>query len=59
MNGRGDFYDLEPLSGRSILIRFSIWGIDANTAQSEQAFSDDGGKTWEINWINRYSRVLN
>lgn len=59
MNGRGDFYDLEPLSGRSILIRFSIWGIDANTAQSEQAFSDDGGKTWEINWINHYSRVLN
>lgn len=22
-----------------------------------QAFSDDGGKSWEINWINTYTRV--
>jgi len=55
-NGRGDFYDQEPIDGKSTLVRFSIWGITANTAQSEQAFSDDGGKTWEVNWINRYSR---
>jgi hypothetical protein len=55
-NGRGDFYDQEPFNGKSILVRFSIWGITANTAQSEQAFSDDGGKTWETNWINRYTR---
>jgi hypothetical protein len=54
--GRGDFYDQETINGRSILVRFSIWGITANTAQSEQAFSDDGGKTWETNWINRYTR---
>jgi len=40
-----------------ILVRFSIWGITADTAQSEQAFSDDGGKTWEVNWINQYARV--
>jgi hypothetical protein len=55
-NGRGDFYDQEPINGRSVLVRFSIWGITANTAQSEQAFSDDGGETWEVNWINRYTR---
>jgi hypothetical protein len=55
-DGRGDFYDLEPINGRSVLVRFSIWGITADTAQSEQAFSDDGGKTWEVNWINRYTR---
>jgi hypothetical protein len=55
-NGRGDFYDQEDIGRRSILIRFSIWGITADTAQSEQAFSDDGGKTWEVNWINKYSR---
>jgi len=24
----------------------------------KQAFSDDGGKTWEINWINYYSRII-
>jgi len=56
-NGRGDFYDQEPIGGRSVQVRFSIWGITADTAQSEQAFSDDGGKTWEVNWINRYTRL--
>jgi hypothetical protein len=55
-NRRGVFYDQEPINGKSVLVRFSIWGITANTAQSEQAFSDDGGRTWEVNWINRYTR---
>jgi hypothetical protein len=32
-------------------VRFSIWKITDDTGQSEQAFSDDGGKTWEVNWI--------
>lgn len=56
-NGRADFYDYEPIGGRSVLVRFSIWKITDDTAQSEQAFSDDGGTTWEVNWINRYTRV--
>jgi hypothetical protein len=56
-NGRADFYDQEPYNGKSILLRFSIWGITQDTAQSEQAFSLDGGKTWEVNWINKYTRV--
>ncbi len=56
-DGRGVFYDQEEFNGRSILVRFSIWGIAPDKAQSEQAFSDDGGKTWEVNWINRYTRM--
>jgi len=44
-NGRGDFYDYEPINGRSVLVRLSIWGITADMAQSEQSFSDNGGKT--------------
>ncbi len=56
-NGRVDFYDYEPINGRSVLVRFSMWKTALNTAQSEQAFSDDGGKTWEVNWINRYTRM--
>jgi hypothetical protein len=56
-NGRMEFYDQEPVNDRSILVRFSIWGITRDTAQSEQAFSDDGGKTWEVNWINKYTRA--
>ena len=56
-DGRGDFYSLEQVKDRTVLIRFSIWATGPDTAQSEQAFSTDGGKTWEINWINRYSRL--
>ena len=56
-NGRGDFYDQETINGRTVLVRFSIWSITADTAQSEQAFSDDGGKTWEVNWINKFTRI--
>lgn len=56
-NGRAEFYDQEPINGKSVLVRFSIWGITPDTAQSEQAFSTDGGMTWEVNWINRYTRV--
>jgi hypothetical protein len=58
-NGRVDFYDYELINGRSVLVRFSMWSIDADAAQSEQAFSDDGGKTWEVNWINKYTRAKN
>ena len=56
-NGRGEFVDQEPYNGRTILVRFRIWPIDQNNAQSEQAFSADGGKTWETNWINHYTRI--
>lgn len=56
-NGRGDFYDQEDYNGRSILLRFSIWRISDDTAQSEQAFSGDGGRTWEVNWVNHYTRL--
>ena len=56
-NGRGDFYDQESINGKTILVRFSIWSITPDAAQSEQAFSDDGGKTWETNWVNKYTRL--
>jgi BNR/Asp-box repeat len=56
-SGRGDFYDQEEFDGKYILVRFSIWKISANSAQSEQAFSEDGGKTWEVNWVNKYTRA--
>ncbi len=56
-DGRMTFYDQEPINGKATLVRFSIWEITANTAQSEQAFSVDGGKTWEVNWINNYTRL--
>ncbi|HEY4039226.1 MAG TPA: hypothetical protein VGM15_10425 [Burkholderiaceae bacterium] len=50
-NGRGEFYDQETFNGRTILVRFVISDIARDSCHFEQAFSDDGGKTWEVNWI--------
>lgn len=56
-NGRGEFYSQETLNGRAILVRFVISDITPNSCRFEQAFSDDGGKTWEVNWIAVDTRV--
>jgi len=56
-NGRGEFYGQEFLGGRAILVRFIISDITPNSARFEQAFSDDGGKTWEVNWIAVDTRI--
>jgi hypothetical protein len=48
-NGRRDFFDQEHINGRYVWVRFSIWKISNDSAQSEQAFSEDGGKNWETN----------
>jgi hypothetical protein len=49
--GRGDFYSQEPYAGRTILVRFSVSNIRPDSCHFEQAFSADGGKTWEPNFI--------
>ena len=56
-NGRGEFFNQETLNGRAIFVRFVISDITANSCRFEQAFSDDGGKTWEVNWIAIDTRV--
>jgi len=56
-NGRGEFFDQETLNGRAIFVRFVISDITPNSCRFEQAFSDDGGKTWEVNWIATDTRV--
>jgi len=56
-NGRGEFYDQETFNGRAILVRFVISDITPNSCHFEQAYSDDGGKTWEVNWITTDTRV--
>jgi hypothetical protein len=56
-NGRGEFFDQEVFGRRTILVR-GIWSnITADSCHFEQAFSDDGGKTWEVNWIATDTRV--
>ncbi len=56
-DGRGEFYSQEMFEGRHIFSRF-IWSkITESSCQWEQAFSADGGKTWETNWIMEFERA--
>ena len=56
-NGRGEFYDQELFEGRAIYVRY-IWSdITPRSCRWSQAFSADGGKTWETNWVMDFTRV--
>ena len=55
-SGRGMFFGQDTLNGRAILVRFVISDITPQSARFEQAFSDDGGRTWEVNWIAQDTR---
>jgi hypothetical protein len=55
-NGRGEFYAQDTLNDRSIFVRFIFSGITAHSFQLEQAFSGDGGQSWEPNWIAKFTR---
>lgn len=56
-NGRGEFFDQEPFKGRMILVR-QVWSdITPTSHRFEQAFSEDGGKTWEVNFVASLTRA--
>ena len=57
VNGVGTFYADDTLRGKPVRVRF-VWSkITPTTARWEQAYSADGGKTWEINWVMDFKRV--
>jgi hypothetical protein len=49
--GRGEFYDQEAYNGRTILVRFEVSVLTPTSCRFEQAFSVDGGKSWELNLV--------
>jgi hypothetical protein len=53
----GVFYSAETFAGRAILVRFVIDVVDPDHCRFEQAFSADGGATWEVNWIASDTRI--
>ena len=55
--GRGEFFGQELLDGRAIYVRFVFSEITATSFRFEQAFSADGGKSWEVNWIATFARL--
>ena len=56
-NGAGSFYADDTLDGRPIRVRFLWLDTAAKTPRWEQAFSPDGGATWETNWTMQFTRV--
>ncbi len=55
--GRGLFYGQDRVDGRVILVRFIVTRVSADEARFEQAYSADGGVTWEDNWIAADTRL--
>ena len=56
-DGVGTFTADEAFRGKPIKVRFTWSRITPTSARWEQAFSPDGGKTWEVNWEMDFTRL--
>ncbi|HJR72980.1 MAG TPA: hypothetical protein VJ806_05005 [Luteimonas sp.] len=56
-NGVGTFLADDTFEGRPIRMRFLWSKITARSRYWEQAFSPDGGKTWETNWTTEFEKI--
>lgn len=46
----------DTFEGKPVVVRFR-WSVPApDSPRWEQAFSPDGGETWETNWIMEFTR---
>lgn len=55
--GEGRFYSDDTLNGQPIRVRYLWRVINADSARWEQAYSHDGGQTWDTNWTMDFARV--
>lgn len=53
---RGEFYGTDAEDGVPVLARFEWSGRTTGNPHWEQAFSTDGGRTWETNWTMDFTR---
>jgi hypothetical protein len=56
-NGRGVFYDVETQNGKTVLVRQMFFDIARSSYAFEQAFSGDGGRTWQTNFRAHLERT--
>jgi hypothetical protein len=56
-NGIGDFLAPDTFDGKSIVVRYR-WLRRNGNPRFEEAFSADGGKTWETEWTTDYVRAV-
>ncbi len=55
-DGVGTFLANEVLDSEPIVVRFLWTKSELDQPRWEQAFSPDGGHTWETNWIMEFTR---
>jgi hypothetical protein len=55
-DGVGRFEGTDTFEGRPIRVRFLWSGTRTATPRWEQAFSEDGGRSWETNWVMDFTR---
>ncbi len=53
----GLFETDDTFEGRPIRVRFTWTRLGRDRALWEQAFSPDGGKSWETNWVMDFTRT--
>jgi hypothetical protein len=56
-DGVGTFESDDTFNGKPIRTRYTWSKITKTSAHWEQAFSPDGGKSWEVNWRMDFTRV--
>jgi hypothetical protein len=56
-NGVGTFVADDVFEGQPIKVRFLWSDISADSCRWQQAFSADGGRTWETNWVMEFARI--
>ena len=54
---RGEFYGDDTFKGAAIRVRYVWLKLGPDSAQWEQAFSQDNGKNWETNWVMELRRA--
>jgi len=55
-NGCGVFEGDDTCDGRPVRVRFEWSQTHTGAPRWQQAFSDDGGTTWEVNWVMQFTR---
>jgi hypothetical protein len=56
-HGVGTFYADDTFKGKPVRVRFIWKNLSPTKSHWEQAFSPDGGKSWETNWTTDFEKV--
>jgi len=56
-DGNATLYGTDTFKGKPVRVRMTWTKVTASSAHWEQAYSADGGKSWEVNWISDFQRA--